>query len=800
MHHTSSRIFSTFSAAVIIALLSVCSPKNSPSGPDKPDVPDVTDVQTVEKTESKIDSLFSAGVAASDDTVAVLESIAQALENDSSVDSVTVSEQGLAIQYENGMRGGIFVSPLDEDEPLEELPTDSLFKLGKQRRTVADNAPVKQALLLVVHYNERVQQSAKILSTYSSYLPMAGFSVAKKFGTVMLDDLCSLSNKEYIHIYSHGWAWPKSTSITDVYLMTNEEVSAATSQRYKSDLLSGDIITADYHGKRIYFVNSRFITKYNTFTKTLPLFYGGFCFSYLGSWSQSLFDAGVSVYTGFTWAVNTNYNAFWARTVAAYMADTGDTNYPRPMPLGYWYDSLPKVKKFYHDAAGNRDVHIYFTGSERYTLWSSMRIDSLSPERGSGGMTVTIYGRGFGDTQDGATVTFAGSTASVTTWSDRVVKVTAPQSVTSGPVVVVRGTVRSNGVRFTSGGPFISDISPDTMHYGDTVVIIGDKFGTRGKVYFDTTEAIILGARWDSTRVVAYVPKNATAGTVRVLAAREDEWGKYDTSNAVRYHIAVPRPVLRVISPGFALADSFNYIRIGGDWWKRGAPPAAFVKIGDIKIIPDYWNSDSMRVRLTPELSWGEQVVTVIDDSMESLPIKFYVGIPLDTIVATARFARCWFGILVNCTDDNGNTSMMAVAPNPGTTFVPVTWSGREFSCTFTTAGEDMSVTYKGKLDEYGTSLIAMEAHYTRTIGDDVTITLLEGKRIELTTWYRNNFTSQFSWESGFGPPGYEIPRDSVPSFLGATGTMYGSNQTWSVESLANEGIPQFGLEFKKVQ
>ena len=82
-------------------------------------------------------------------------------------------------------------------------------------------------------------------------------------------------------------------------------------------------------------------------------------------------------------------------------------------------------------------------------------ITSLFPTSGAPGATVTITGTGFGTTT--GTVTFNGTTATVTNWSDTVITTTVPTGATTGNVVVTVGSVASNGSPFTvSGRPTIT--------------------------------------------------------------------------------------------------------------------------------------------------------------------------------------------------------------------------------------------------------------------------------------------------------------------------------------------------------
>ena len=85
----------------------------------------------------------------------------------------------------------------------------------------------------------------------------------------------------------------------------------------------------------------------------------------------------------------------------------------------------------------------------------SPTITSLSPTFGAVGTPVIIAGNYFGATPGSSTVTFSGTAATATSWSNTTIDVSVPAGATSGNVVVTVGGVASNGVNFTvtsSGG------------------------------------------------------------------------------------------------------------------------------------------------------------------------------------------------------------------------------------------------------------------------------------------------------------------------------------------------------------
>jgi len=83
---------------------------------------------------------------------------------------------------------------------------------------------------------------------------------------------------------------------------------------------------------------------------------------------------------------------------------------------------------------------------------TSPHIDSISPNSGNIGSTVTIKGRDFGKTQVESKVIFSSNKiAPVSSWSDTEIKVKVPTGAVSGPVYVVVGNKKSNEVSFKVG-------------------------------------------------------------------------------------------------------------------------------------------------------------------------------------------------------------------------------------------------------------------------------------------------------------------------------------------------------------
>ena len=107
-------------------------------------------------------------------------------------------------------------------------------------------------------------------------------------------------------------------------------------------------------------------------------------------------------------------------------------------------------------------------------------VSGISPTYGGIGASVTITGSNFGSTQGTSTISFNGIPAtSITSWSNNQVVAVFPANATSGPVTIVRNSIRSNGnFTFTMYHPVITGITPPAGQANATVVVTGSGFSS----------------------------------------------------------------------------------------------------------------------------------------------------------------------------------------------------------------------------------------------------------------------------------------------------------------------------------
>lgn len=149
-----------------------------------------------------------------------------------------------------------------------------------------------------------------------------------------------------------------------------------------------------------------------------------------------------------------------------------------------------------------------------FTVLAPPHITQALPSSASFGQGVTLKGSGFGLQQGSSTVTFNGTIAAVTAWSDTTIDTIVPAAATSGPLVVTVGGTPSNGAAFTVLQPPVLDsLDPASGSAGDTVTLRGANLGPgTPSVTFNGIPALVSSAA--TTAVAAIVPGGVTSGNV----------------------------------------------------------------------------------------------------------------------------------------------------------------------------------------------------------------------------------------------------------------------------------------------
>ena len=276
---------------------------------------------------------------------------------------------------------------------------------------------------------------------------------------------------------------------------------------------------------------------------------------------------------------------------------------------------------------GSGAVPIYLqTGSQtsntvNFTVISPT-ITGISPATGYIGTTVTITGSNFGATQGSNQITFNGSYASVSSWSDTQIVATVP-ATRSGPVVVtVAGANSNSNFSFSIPTPHIDTVSPPTGPSGTTVTLNGSNFGPSTQpgrfIWYGpgyAYSAYIMS--WTDTQISFQI--NGVTGTVPIYLQIGAQ-----SSNSVNFTATQP-PAITGISPTTGYIGTAVTITGSNFGATQGSSLVTFN--GGYPSVSSW--SDTQIVATVPAVTTGSVVVTVAGASSNS---NFVFSVPVPHI------------------------------------------------------------------------------------------------------------------------------------------------------------------------
>ena len=307
------------------------------------------------------------------------------------------------------------------------------------------------------------------------------------------------------------------------------------------------------------------------------------------------------------------------------------------------------------------------SNGKSFTVVSAPSITSLSITTGAVGAAVTITGTSFGSSQGSGTVSFNGTTASVTSWNSTTIKVTVPSGATTGNVVVFASGVNGNGSSFTVvTAPSITSLSITTGAVGAAVTITGTNFGSTqgsGTVTFNGTTATVTS--WSATSIVVTVPSGATTGSVVVFASGVN-------SNAKTFTVT---PVLTSLSITTGAVGAAVTITGTGFGPTQGT---GTVKFNGTAATVTSWSVTSIAVTVPTGATTGNVVVnTGVNSNGSAFTV---VSAPSITSLSITTGA---FGAAVTITGTNfGSTQGLGTVSFNGTTATVSSWSATSIGVT----------------------------------------------------------------------------------------------------------------------
>ena len=302
-------------------------------------------------------------------------------------------------------------------------------------------------------------------------------------------------------------------------------------------------------------------------------------------------------------------------------------------------------------------------------------ITSLSPTSGAIGASVTVTGTNFGSSQGSSTVTFNGTTATVTSWSSTSIAAIVPALATTGNVAVTVDAAPSSGSSFTVlPTPTITTLSRRSGAAGAVVTITGSGFGATqgsGTVSFNGTTASSITS-WSATSITTAVPSGATTGSVVVFASGAN-------SNGASFSVLALANITSLSkTSGFA----GNPITITGtNFGSAQTAVAGSVSFNGTAASVTSWSSTSIVAVVPVGATTGNVVVTA--NGGPSNGVSFTIGLPVVTSLSPTSGA---VGASVTIAGSNfGATQGGSTVTFNGTSATAGSWSATSIGVTVPT-------------------------------------------------------------------------------------------------------------------
>ena len=302
----------------------------------------LTTVITIQDDASDIlDNLFSSGM----DTLSVIDSLANFFMSDTSVQAVWPDSEGVSVDYNNGISGGVFIGRYVPEEVFDQQ-ADTLIavieddELGKKIFAKYSATPInKNSIIFDGAYPQFKNSVDPIIDEANSGFSMIGISpfIQKLGREATIEVLSTLDQYGIIHLAGHGWYKSKTDGLMDnkiTYLLTGEK--AEINKTYGDlwdDILKKNVIICHFNNKKEnrYWVSPKFVSSRNNFHDKNVFIYSGICSGARGWMKEMVTNAGAKCMVGYMQSVKSNWEDFWARKMYRRMCDI---SYTEPYEIG----------------------------------------------------------------------------------------------------------------------------------------------------------------------------------------------------------------------------------------------------------------------------------------------------------------------------------------------------------------------------------------------------------------------------------------------------------------------------------
>jgi hypothetical protein len=241
-------------------------------------------------------------------------------------------------------------------------------------------------------------------------------------------------------------------------------------------------------------------------------------------------------------------------------------------------------------------------------------ITTLSPSSGPVGTSVTMTGTNFGTSQGISTVTFAGTVATPTSWSNTSIVVPAPGLIAgSVSVVVTVNGATSNPATYTFT-PGVASVAPASGPVGASVTITGSDFGAvQGSSTVTFGGLSVTPSSWSDNSISVNVPSSLGVGNVPLVVTVNGVSGNgnFTVTPGITSLTPSSGPVgssLTIVGTNFGSTQGTSSVTIGG-----------------LVATTTSWNAGSIAVAVPNGLATGNASVVVTVGGFSSPSVNFGV-------------------------------------------------------------------------------------------------------------------------------------------------------------------------------
>lgn len=494
----------------ILALLLVCSKKST--GPDD----NLNPSEIMRASLALQDSVGQRVVewlAQTDTTAALNSGIRLLMDADDLVDTAFTTEQGIAIQFKNGMQGGIMIDAKD-GLPLNIAQTKKREAPGTLNKPAGSHPEASHTLFLCPIYDERQEIADSLMASAEANLAKAGYNEFTKYlgSNCTLQTFRQLDNFGFIHIYSHSFVWPGNEDQQEVYLMSGEKV-ATVDETLQTAIEENRLAVIYVPGQgSTYFLAPSYLNPENNLTYESPLVYLGFGNGFNSEWQEKflyMLHAGACI--GYDWYISAEQNLHWAGDLYGLMGDTSQVSH---ITLQEWHNSIDTSYQ-YDESHG---TSIEYFGPDDFYIWRKVKIFEVSPQSGQAGDTITIRGGGFGEIPELGAVLIGNRNAHTISWSDTLITAIVPSGTSADIIRIKVGNIYSDPIEFIIDYVIkILSVDPDSAHPGETVRISGYGFGKeQGDKVLHVGVLEPDPILWSDTLITFKIPQEINSGDIYI--------------------------------------------------------------------------------------------------------------------------------------------------------------------------------------------------------------------------------------------------------------------------------------------